>query len=219
MKIWCAAEAAVGLLRATDRYYYKSERSKVLFSIYLSVKIHSCASKGCSGLCVSSPLTGEQKLKAEKTLCSMLAQTIYLLHALSLLLWGDDDRGVDSEALLEHGHAGLGLAALNLGQTHPLLGLLVLHLLHQTLVVALHLLHLLPKPRRTQVCGFSEVPLLLETALSNAHLLVPLQQLVPLQEVLVLQLLLQLLVLLLEVALLQLPHGCLPSYQTTHPNR
>lgn len=84
----------------------------------------------------------------------MLAQTVYLLHTLSLLLRGDVDSGVDSEALLEHGHAGLGLAALNLGQTDPLLGLLVLHLLHQPLVVALHLLQLLPNPG-AQVFAFS----------------------------------------------------------------
>lgn len=53
----------------------------------------------------------------------------------------------------------------------------------------------------------------------SSYFLVPLQQLVSLQEVLVFQLLLKLLVLLLQVALLQLPHGCLSSFKThTHTN-
>lgn len=42
----------------------------------------------------------------------------------------------------------------------------------------------------------------------------PFQQLVSLHEVLVFQLLLQQLVLFLQMALLQLPHGCLSSYKT-----
>lgn len=46
----------------------------------------------------------------------------------------------------------------------------------------------------------------------RSHLVMPLEELMSLHEVLILQLLLQQLVFLLQVALLQLPHGCLPSY-------
>ncbi len=66
----------------------------------------------------------------------------HLFDLVPLLLWADDSSG-NAEALLEHGHTRLGLAALNLGQSGFLLRLLVLHLFDQTLVVALHLLHLL----------------------------------------------------------------------------
>ena len=52
----------------------------------------------------------------------MSQQCVYLLYPLSLLLGGDGSSGGDAEALLEHGHAGLGLAALDLW--HP--GLLLL---------------------------------------------------------------------------------------------
>lgn len=71
------------------------------------------------------------------------SQRLYLFYPLSLLLCGDGCCGGDAETLLEHSHAGLGLAPLDLGQTHSLLSLFVLQLLYQTLVVALHLLHLL----------------------------------------------------------------------------
>lgn len=82
----------------------------------------------------------------------------HLLDPLPLLLGGDAGGG-DAEALLEHGHARLGLAALDLGQPRSLLRLLVLQLLNESLVVALHLLHLLnthtaatttPSPTQTQ---------------------------------------------------------------------
>ena len=72
----------------------------------------------------------------------MDAVSPHLFDLLPLLLGGDDSPG-DPQALLEHGHARLGLAALDLGQARPLLGLTALQLLDQTLVVALHLLHLL----------------------------------------------------------------------------
>ena len=51
-----------------------------------------------------------------------------LFDLVAVLLWRAG--GCDAEALLEHGHAGLGLAALDLGQTALLLSVLVLHLLH-----------------------------------------------------------------------------------------
>ncbi len=51
--------------------------------------------------------------------------------------------GVDPQALLEHGHACLGLAALDLGQSVLLLLLSGLEQLDHTLVIALHLLLLL----------------------------------------------------------------------------
>lgn len=71
----------------------------------------------------------------------------YRFDLLPLLLGGDERPG-DAQALLEHGHAGLGVAALDLGQSGFLLRLLVLQLLDQPLVVALHLLHLLKAGRQ-----------------------------------------------------------------------
>ena len=68
----------------------------------------------------------------------------YLFDLLALLLRRDGGGG-DAEALLEHGHARLGLAALDLGQAAALRRLPALHLLDQALVVALHLLHLLQR--------------------------------------------------------------------------
>ena len=69
------------------------------------------------------------------------------LDLLPLVLGRDAGGGRDAQALLEHGHARLGLAALDLGQPRALLRLLVLQLLRQPLVVAVHLLHLLPSRR------------------------------------------------------------------------
>ena len=66
-----------------------------------------------------------------------------LFDLVAVLLWRAG--GCDAEALLEHGHAGLGLAALDLGQAAALRRLPALHLLDQALVVALHLLHLLQR--------------------------------------------------------------------------
>lgn len=85
---------------------------------------------------------------------SKLKAAAHLFDLLPLLLGADDGSG-DAEALLEHGHAGFGFAALDLGQSGFLLRLLVLHLLDQTLVVALHLLHLLYGRRETHSWGFS----------------------------------------------------------------
>lgn len=85
---------------------------------------------------------------------SELKAAAHLFDLLPLLLGADDGSG-DAEALLEHGHAGFGFAALDLGQSGFLLRLLVLHLLDQTLVVALHLLHLLYGRRETHSWGFS----------------------------------------------------------------
>lgn len=52
---------------------------------------------------------------------------------------------------------------------------------------------------------------LLNKLTARSHLVMPLEELMSLHEVLILQLLLQQLVFLLQVALLQLPHGCLSS--------
>lgn len=68
----------------------------------------------------------------------------YLFDLLSVL--GGAARGVDAKALLEHGHPGLGLAALDLRQPVPLLLLPGFQVLDHPLVVALHLFLLL-KPR------------------------------------------------------------------------
>jgi len=64
-------------------------------------------------------------------------------HLLDLVAVLRAAAAVDAEALLEHGHAGLGLAALDLGQPALLLLLLGLQDLDHPLVVALHLLLLL----------------------------------------------------------------------------
>ena len=140
----------------------------------------------------------------------------HLFYPFPLLLWGDSCCGGDADALLEHGHASLGITALDLGQANPLLSLFVLQLLYQTLVVALHLLHLLQIDTHgygfwlsKQACTFLHMHFS-----HKSYFLMSLQQLVSLHEVLVFQLLLQQLVLLLQMALLQLPHGCLPSCKT-----
>lgn len=67
-----------------------------------------------------------------------------LLYLLGLLaVFCGASAGVDPQALLEHGHACFGLAALDLGQPVLLLLLSGLEQLDHTLVVALHLLLLL----------------------------------------------------------------------------
>lgn len=67
--------------------------------------------------------------------------TLYLLGLLSVFCGAS--AGVDPQALLEHGHACLGLAALDLGQPVLLLLLSGLEELDHTLVIAQHLLLLL----------------------------------------------------------------------------
>lgn len=73
-----------------------------------------------------------------------VADPRYLFDLLSVL--GGAARGVDAKALLEHGHPGLGLAALDLGQPVLLLLLPGFQVLDHPLVVALHLFLLL-EPR------------------------------------------------------------------------
>lgn len=73
-----------------------------------------------------------------------VANPRYLFDLLSVL--GGAARGVDAKALLEHGHPGLGLAALDLRQPVLLLLLPGFQVLDHPLVVALHLFLLL-KPR------------------------------------------------------------------------
>lgn len=72
---------------------------------------------------------------------------VYLFDLLPAL--GRAASGVDAEALLKHGHAGLGLAALDLWQSVLLLLLPGFNDLNHPLVVALHLLLLL-KPHERQ---------------------------------------------------------------------
>ncbi len=54
-----------------------------------------------------------------------------------------DPCGRDAQTLFEHGHACLCITALDLRQSGPLLRLFVLHVLYQTLVIPMHLLHFL----------------------------------------------------------------------------
>ncbi len=65
----------------------------------------------------------------------------YLFDLLSVLRGASC--GVDAEALLKHGHAGLGLAALDLGHSVLLLLLPTFQNLDHSLIVALHLFLLL----------------------------------------------------------------------------
>lgn len=65
----------------------------------------------------------------------------YLFDLLPVL--GRAASGVDSEALLEHSHAGLGLATLDLWQSVLLLLLPGFNNLNHPVIVALHLLLLL----------------------------------------------------------------------------
>ena len=83
----------------------------------------------------------EHLLVIKSLTCSV--QSLSHLFDLVSLLLGAECGGGDAQALLEHGHARLGLAALDLGQATSLLRLSVLHVLYQTLVVAMHLFHLL----------------------------------------------------------------------------
>lgn len=64
-----------------------------------------------------------------------------LFDLLSVLLWCSC--ASDPQALFKHRHTGLGFTALDLGQPSSFLCLPVLHLLYESLVITLHLLHLL----------------------------------------------------------------------------
>lgn len=137
-----------------------------------------------------------------------------LFDLLSVLLWCSC--ASDPQALFKHRHTGLGFTALDLGQPSSFLCLPVLHLLYQPLVITLHLLHLL----MTRRVGINTVKVWLQNIsvfdslnrlTVRSHLVMSFEELMSLHEVLILQLLLQQLVFLLQVALLQLPHGCLPS--------
>lgn len=69
-------------------------------------------------------------------------------HLFDLLpVFGGAACGVDADALLEHGHAGLGLAALDLRQPAPLLLLPRPQVLDHPLVVALHVFQLLRRQK------------------------------------------------------------------------
>lgn len=125
-------------------------------------------------------------------------------HLFDLLpVFGGAACGVDADALLEHGHAGLRLAALDLRQPALLLLVPRPQVLDHSLVVALHVFQLLRRQKNALrngcLCTF-------KAQRREIYLLVFLHKLVPLEEELVFQLLLQQLVSLVKILLLQVPN-------------